>query len=87
VHVGTRACGHVHAHTALLMQHATRMRHIVTSFEAPRSPLYFLTLSHKRCDFRKKFIEHKMCDFSFSTTSIQNISHSKKNLTRYRQKC
>ena len=33
VHVGTRACGHVHF--ALLIQHATRMRHIVNVICGP----------------------------------------------------
>ena len=37
----------------LLIQHATHMRHIMTSFVAPLTPLYFST-SHKRHDFRKK---------------------------------
>ena len=68
-----RACGYpgawafacAYVHVALLIQHATRVRHIVTSFVVPRSPLYFSTLSHKRCDFRKKVIEHKTC-LSFS---------------------
>jgi hypothetical protein len=46
-----------------------------------------LTLSHKRHDFLKKVIEHKMCVLIFSTTFVQNISHCKKNLARYRQKC
>ena len=44
----------------LLIQHATRMRHIMTSFVAPLAPTYFSTLSHKRRDFGKKIIEHKM---------------------------
>jgi hypothetical protein len=58
-------------HIALLIQHATRMRHIVTSFVAPRSAPYFSTLSHKRCDFRrKKVTEHKMCVLIFSTTFV-----------------
>jgi hypothetical protein len=73
--VWVRACGYPDAWTyeftyvdiALLTQHATRMRHIVTSFVAPQSPLYFSTLSHKRCDFCKKVIEHKMSVFTFST--------------------
>jgi hypothetical protein len=43
VHVVTRARGRVHTHTDLLIQHATRMRHGVTSFVAPRSPLHFST--------------------------------------------
>ena len=37
------------------------------------APLYgiFFTLSHKRQDFRKKVIEHKMCVLMFSTTFIR----------------
>jgi hypothetical protein len=81
------ACACAYVHVALLMQHATRMRPIVTSFVAPRSTLYFSTLSHKRCDFLKKVIEHEMCVFIFSTTFVYNISHSKKNLARYCHKC
>ena len=41
---------------------------MVTPFVAPLSPLYFFTLSLKRCDFQKKVIEHKMCVFICSTT-------------------
>ena len=63
------------------------MRHIVTSFVAPRSPLYFSTLSHNGAIFGLKVIENKMCVFIFSTTFVSNISHSKKNLARHRQKC
>ena len=37
----------------------------------------FSSLSHKRHDFRKKMIEHKMCALIFSTTFA--ISHFKKN--------
>jgi hypothetical protein len=44
---------------SLANSNATRVRHIVTSFVAPRPPPNFSTLSHKRCDFRKKFILHK----------------------------
>jgi hypothetical protein len=47
-HTWARACAYVHV--ALLIQHATRMRHIVTSFVAPLAPPYFSTLSHKWCD-------------------------------------
>jgi hypothetical protein len=48
-------------HVALFIQHATRMRHIVTSFAVPLAP-YFSTLSHKRHYFRgKNVIKHKMC--------------------------
>jgi hypothetical protein len=54
-------CACAYVHVASLFQHATRMRHIVTSLVAHQSPLSFSTLSHKRYDFRKKVIEHKMC--------------------------
>jgi hypothetical protein len=36
-----RACAYVHI--ALLIQHVTRMRHVMTSFVAPRYPLHFST--------------------------------------------
>jgi hypothetical protein len=49
---------------------ATRMRHIVTSFVAPRSPSYFSAFSHKGCNFWKKFIEHKRCVLIFSTAFV-----------------
>jgi hypothetical protein len=73
------ACACAYMNIALLIQHATRMRHIVMSFVAPRSPLFCSTLSHKHYDFRKKVIQHKMCVFIFSTTFfVQNISLSRK---------
>jgi hypothetical protein len=53
---------------ALLMQHATRICHVVTSFVAPLALPYFSTLSHKLCDFQNKSIEHKICVLIFSTT-------------------
>ena len=62
---GAWTCACAYVHTALLIQHATRMRHIVTSIVAPRSPPYFSTLSHKRYDFRKKLLNIK-CVFWFS---------------------
>jgi hypothetical protein len=50
-------------HVALLIQDATCMRHIVTSFVAYLVQPNFSTLSHKRHDFRKKkkkrVTEHK----------------------------
>jgi hypothetical protein len=55
---------------ALLIQHATRMRHIVTSFVAPRAPSYFSTMSHKLRDFRKNVIVHKMCVLIFPTRFV-----------------
>jgi len=71
---------------ALGIQHAMRMRHIVTCV-LPRSTIFFSTLSHKRCDFGKKVAEHKMCVLIFCTTFVWNISHSDKNWARYDLKC
>ena len=45
-----RACAF--ARVALLIQHVTRMRHIVSSFVASLAPQHFSTFSHKRHDFR-----------------------------------
>ena len=73
--VGTWAQGHVH------------MRYSVMSFVAPQSPPNLLTLSHKRCDFQQKVTVHKMCVLIFSTTFVQNISHSNKKLARYCHTC
>jgi hypothetical protein len=83
LHVGTQARGRVNV--ALLMQHATRMI-LVPSSVVSQSPPSSSTLSHKRYDFRKPVVEHKMCVLIFSTTFVWNISHSKKNLARYHQK-
>jgi hypothetical protein len=47
----------------------------------------FSTLAHERHDFKKKVIEHKIRVLIFSTTFFRNISHSKKNLAIYDQKC
>jgi hypothetical protein len=49
----------------------------------PQSTKFF----PQRTMFKKKVIEHNMCVLIFSTTSVWNISHSKKNCTRYDQKC
>jgi hypothetical protein len=58
---GTWAFVCAYAHVALLIHHATRMRHVVTSFVALLSLPHFSVLSHKRCDFRKN-----VTVFSFS---------------------
>jgi hypothetical protein len=72
---------------ALVIQHAKRtVRIILPSVACPAVP-YFSTLSHKRHDFRKTFIQHKMCVLIFSTTFVWNISHSKQNSARYYHKC
>jgi hypothetical protein len=47
---------------------------------------YFFALSHKRYDFRKRGIEHKICVVISYTNFVGNISHYKKNWERYDQK-
>jgi len=44
-----------------------------------RSTIFFCTLSHKRHEFRKDVLEHKMCVLIPSTTYAWNNSHSRKN--------
>jgi hypothetical protein len=55
---------HVRAPVALIIQHATRMRHIVLSFVASLAPSNFSTLSHKAHNFRKTVLNIK-CVFRF----------------------
>ena len=51
---------------AVVIQYATRMRHIMSSV-AGLVLLCFATLYHEGHDFRKNVIEHKMCfDFLYS---------------------
>jgi hypothetical protein len=67
---GAWACACVCVRVALLTQHATRMRHIVTSFLAPLAPSYFSTLSRKQMIFEKQNVtEHKVY-LIFSTTIV-----------------
>jgi len=50
---------------ALVIQRAMRMRRVTVSSVACPDLQYFSTLSHKRHDFRKSLIEHKMCVLIF----------------------
>ena len=56
------------------------------SLVASLAPPHFSTLSHKRHDFRKTFVEYKMC-FDFLRIFFWTISYSKKNSARYCHKC
>jgi hypothetical protein len=67
---------------ALGIQRAMSMRHIFIG-DLPSSTIFFNIISQKH-DFRKKKnIEHIMCVLIISTTSIRNISNSKKKWARY----
>ena len=72
---------------ALVIQHAMRMRHIISSSVACPSVQYFSTLPHKRHNLRDKVTEHKMCVLVFVYNFCRNIPHSKKNSARYYHKC
>ena len=55
---------------ALLIQHGTCIRHIVTSFVAPLAPPHFSTLSHKQHELWKKGIKYKICVLIFCTMFV-----------------
>jgi hypothetical protein len=67
-------CPDAWVYVALLIQHATRMRYIVTSFVAPLATQYFSTLPHKRHDFRENVIGHKMCILIFYMFYLQQFA-------------
>ena len=62
---GAWGCACAYVRVDMLIQHATRMRHVVMSFVAPLAPPHFSELSHKQCNFRKKILNIK-CVFLFS---------------------
>ena len=49
--------------------------------------IFFHIMQKKPRYSTKKSIEHKMCIMIFSTSFVWNISHSKRNRTRYDQTC
>jgi hypothetical protein len=51
---GAWACACAYVHVAFVIQHAMRMRHIMTLFVAPLAPPHFLLYLNKGDDFRKK---------------------------------
>ena len=77
---GVWGCVCACVHVVWLIQHARRVRHIVTSFVAPLPSPYFSTLSYKRHDFRKNVLNIK-CVFYFHCKFCQKVSQSK-NLAR-----
>jgi hypothetical protein len=67
---------------ALAIHHARCMRRSILSSTAYLAIHYFT--SHRRHEFRKKVVEHKMCVLIFSTSFVCNASHS---MARYCHKC
>ena len=78
VRPGAWACACTCVNVALLMQHETRVRHIVTSFVAPQDPPHFSTSSHKWRDFRKNVTE-----YPYFSTSSHKWRNFRKNFTEH----
>ena len=72
---------------ALGIRHAVRLRVIILSALTCRALQYFTTSSHKRHDFRRKYIGFKICVLILHTNVSCRISHSKKNWARYDKTC
>jgi hypothetical protein len=53
LYVRASVCARACVYVALLIQHATRMRHIVMLFVAPLAVPHFSALSNKRHEFRE----------------------------------
>jgi hypothetical protein len=73
--------------SALVIQHAKHMCHTVVSSVAYLAVSHFSTVCHEGMIFGKRVTKYNICVLIFSTTFVSNISHSKKNLIRYDQKC
>ena len=74
---------------ALVIQHVMVVRRIILLSVASAALPYLFTVCHNWHSFGgiKKVTRHKICAFIFSTTSVRNISHSKKNAAKYYLKC
>ena len=59
----------------LVIQHATRMRHIILFVTCLALPYFFQIFSWK-ARFSEQFVEHKTCVLIFSTAFVWNISQS-----------
>jgi hypothetical protein len=57
-------------YVAFVIQHAKHMHSSLLSSVTCLTVPYFSTLSYKRYDVEKKFVEHKMCVLIFSATFI-----------------
>ena len=69
---GAWACACESAGVALLIQHATRMRHVLFSFVSSLAPPCFWRLSYKLHNFRKKLLNIK-CVFSSPPQLLSRI--------------
>ena len=63
---------------AVFVQHAIRLRRNVLLAVTCVALPYFSHYLTNGVIFGKKVIEHEMCIWMFSTTSVRNISHSRK---------
>jgi hypothetical protein len=75
----------IRAPVVLVIQRKIRMRRIVLSSVVRLVLPQFSTLSGKRYSRHEKVVGYKTC-LIYSTTFVHNISHSKKNVTRYSYK-
>jgi len=73
--------------SSLVTQDAMRMHIILLSPVASLGVSHLSTSPHKRYDFGKNVIEHKVCAVISSTSFLRNIFHSKENSARYYHKC
>ena len=85
MHLGLRT-GPLWETAALGIQQAKHMLRIVIDGQSRSTTFFHIISQTARLPNKKKVIEYKMCVLIFSTTSVSNFSHSKKNWGRYDQK-